>query len=117
MDFILSTNSKLGFLNISEYLARYGIQIRKTHRLLKGTIQQWGEFVFCKSNNYWRNGNVAVPGLIIYSGGKRGWNYLEWRKAGGELFRVTVTGKNIYIYTHTHIYIYLYIYLYIYIFF
>ena len=72
---------------------------------------------YCKSNNYWRNGNVAVPELFIYSGGKRGWNYLEWRKAGGELFRVTVTGKNIYIYTHTHIYIYLYIYLYIYIFF
>jgi len=37
---------------------------------------------------------VAVTGLFIYSGGKRGGNYLEWRKAGGGLFGVTVTGKN-----------------------
>ena len=37
---------------------------------------------------------MAVPGLFIYSGGKRGGNYLEWRKAGGELFRVTVTANN-----------------------
>ena len=30
-------------------------------------------------NNYQRNGNVAVPGLFIYSGGNQGWNSLEWR--------------------------------------
>ena len=34
---------------------------------------------YCKSNNYQRNGNVAVPGLFIYSGRKQGGNYLEWR--------------------------------------
>ena len=74
-------------------------------------------YAYCKSNNYWRNGNVAVPGLFIYSGGKRGGNYLEWRKAGGELFRVAESGDiyvYIYIYIHTHTYIYIYIYIYIY---
>jgi len=45
---------------------------------------------YCKPYNYWRNGNVAVPGLFIYSCGKRGGNYLEWRKAGGKLFRECV---------------------------
>jgi len=35
--------------------------------------------LYCKSNNYRRIGNVAVPGLFIYSGGKQGGNYLEWR--------------------------------------
>jgi len=35
--------------------------------------------VYCKCNNYRRNGNVVVPWLFIYSGGKQGGNYLEWR--------------------------------------
>jgi len=34
---------------------------------------------YCNCYNYRRNGNVAVPGLFIYSGGKQGGNYLEWR--------------------------------------
>jgi len=34
---------------------------------------------YCKSNNYQRNGNMAVPGLFIYSGGKQAGNYLGWR--------------------------------------
>ena len=34
---------------------------------------------YCKFNNYERNGNAAVPGLFIYSGGKQGGNCLEWR--------------------------------------
>ena len=35
--------------------------------------------IYCKSNNYQRNGNVVVPGLFIYSGEKQGGKYLEWR--------------------------------------
>ena len=42
----------------------------------------YGDGHYCKPYNYWRNGNVAVPGLFIYR-----------RKAGEELFRVTVTAK------------------------
>ena len=34
---------------------------------------------YCKCNNYRRKGNVAVPWLFTYSGGKQGGNYLEWR--------------------------------------
>jgi len=41
-------------------------------------------FAYFKSNNYLSNGNVAVPGIFIHSGGKQGGNYLEWqsRKKG-----------------------------------
>ena len=43
------------------------------------TVRIWLKIEYCKSNNYQRNGNVAVPGLFIYSGGKQGGNDLDWR--------------------------------------
>ena len=85
---------------------------------LKGSAEgtgTWPDYLvnreYCKPYKYWRNGNVAVPGLFIYSGGKRRGNYLDWRKAGGLGLYIYIY---IYIYTHTHTHIYIYIYIYIY---
>ena len=44
----------------------------------------YGDGHYCKPYNYWRNGNVAVPGLFIYR-----------RKAGLELLRVAESGGGI----------------------